>query len=153
MAAQDRGQARVYRWWGMVAFWVILYISGILASAYWLVSGFATQTDVSTTLAKVGAALLAAYSGYGIWRAGRSGVAVDPRSLRVRDLWRDKVIARSDITDVAVAKAPFLFGSIYVPTVKLAGDGSSIQVGPMMALTETRARRRAQLIVELISAA
>jgi len=94
MAAQDREQARVYRWWGMVAFWVILYVSGILASVYWLVGGVATQTDVAATLAKLGAALLAAYSGYGIWRAGRSGVAVDPRSLRVRDIWRDQ--ARAD---------------------------------------------------------
>ena len=153
MAAQDREQARVYRWWGMVAFWVILYVSGILASVYWLVGGVATQTDVAATLAKLGAALLAAHSGYGIWRAGRSGVAVDPRSLRVRDIWRDKVIAWSDITDVAVAKAPFLFGSIYVPTINVAGDGSSIQIGPMIAMTEARARKRAQLIVELVSAA
>src|SRR5215467_13173293 len=105
MAAQDQRQAGVYRWWGAVAFWLIFFGGLTLAGVFWLVSGFAGQTDVSTTIAKLGEALFVAYCVYGVWRASRSAVVADQDALRVRDFWRTRIIAWSDITEVVVAKA------------------------------------------------
>src|SRR6516164_5740646 len=104
MAMQERGQERVYRWWSAVWFWVILFSGCMVAGATWFVPRVAMRTDISTTIAELGAVLFVVCGVYGILRASRSGVAVERDALRVRDIWRDRVIGWSDISDVVIAK-------------------------------------------------
>jgi hypothetical protein len=132
MAERDSARGGVYRWWVPTALSGTLNGGCVVISVYSFAGGIVTRMDVSTAIVKVGVVLLGAYGVYGVWRAGRFGVAVDRDGLRVRDVWRDSVAAWSDITDVAIGKAPFLFRAVYVPLIKVAGGRSSIQVAPMV---------------------